>query len=766
MSRFIYLLSTLLALTALALGQTPNNQNSAPANQKKDEQKTELPPIRESVTVTATRGETTVENSPVSTSVVTLQENRIRNIQTLDQSLNLIEGVYAFRTKGPADTNTRVLMRGFNGQNRTLVLLDGQPVNDAYTGEVAWTSLPINEVDRIEVARGAFSSLYGGNALGGVINILTRPIERRELELSGQYGAYDSTNYSARYSDRFFDKLGASIGYQRLQTGGFNTRPIQASAATGTGGTLVTGVIPNLTTGGARIYDIGRAGDNWYNQHAGRIKLDLAATSATQISFQYIGQFSAYGYDNYASFLRDANGNVVDRGPALFNDNGVTRRLNFTPGSFTPGPGQARSTFLNGSVLHKFGANTFLKLSAGAYDQPDNTSRTPTTATATQSSGPGSISYRASRNYYGNAQFNWQPGFWSGRNGFVFGAESRQERSANDEFALTNWQVKQSVANQTYSSFGQTFNQAFYAQDQLRLRDNITVVAGLRYDYWRAYDGFFNGYTAATPLAKYPNRTSHAVTGKVAAAYQPIAGLTLRASVGNAFRNPTVLELYRSFRLSSGTLFLANPALEPERLFSYEFGVRKQFGQSTELEATYYRNQITNLIYRKTAFELDATGATRLNVNAGAGTTNGVEVAARQRLLKGLQLRASYTYTDAIISRNPALVTTEGKRVPNIPAQMVTGSLLGAWKRFTGSLNARYVGTSFSTDINSDTTKGVYGSYSPFFTLDASAGFAVRRGVDLFVSAENLLDRQYYLFYLNPGRAVYGGVRLRWGGAK
>lgn len=262
MPRFILLLSLLLALAAPAMAQTRTDQ-------KKDERKTELPPIREAVTVTATRGEAAAENSPVSTSVVTLQENRIRNIQTLDQSLNLIEGVYAFRTKGPADTNTRVLMRGFNGQNRTLVLLDGQPVNDAYTGEVAWTSLPINEVDRIEVARGPFSSLYSGSALGGVINILTRPVERRELELSGQYGTYDSTNYSARYSDRFFEKLGVTIGYQRLQTGGYNTRPIQSSAATGTTGTLVTGIIPTLTTQGARIYNIGRAGDNWYNQHAG-----------------------------------------------------------------------------------------------------------------------------------------------------------------------------------------------------------------------------------------------------------------------------------------------------------------------------------------------------------------------------------------------------------------------------------------------------------------------------------------------------------------
>lgn len=722
----------------------------------------ELPPLRAEITVTATRGETPVEKSPISTSVITLRENRIRNVQTLDQSLNLIEGLYAFRTKGPADTNTRVFLRGFNGQNRTLVLLDGQPVNDAYTGEVSWTSLPINEVDRVEVARGPFSSLYGGNAMGGVINILTRPIERREIELTGQYGTYDSTNYGARYSDRFFDKLGVTLGYQRLQTGGYNTRPIVTSAATGTTGTLVTGVIPTLTTQGANSFIIGRAGDNWYNQHALRFKTEFAVTSATQLSFQYIGQLSGYGYDAPTSFLRDVAGNTVNTGPVLFSDNGTTRRLNFTPGNFLQGPGQARLNFYSGSLLHTFNATTYLRLTGGVYDQPDNQFRTPTAATATQSGGPGTTSLRAARNYYGSAQLNMA---WCSRHSFVFGGETRQEYSDNQEFGLSSWQVKQAVTTQTYASFGNTFNQSAYAQDVLRLRDNVTVIAGLRYDYWKTYDGFYNGFTAATPRRDYADRVNHAVTGKVAAAWQVAHGFTLRGSVGNAFRNPTVFEMYRTFRLGV-TLFQGNPFLSPERLFSYEFGARQQIGQRTQIEATYFRNQTTNLIYRKTDFDADPTGATRINVNAGEGRTNGVELMTRHQLTKWLQLRGGYSYTDAIIARNPAVPTTEGKRVPNIPAHMLTGSLLGAWKNFSGSLNTRYVGATFTTDTNVDTTKGVFGSYSPFFVMDASAGYQVRRDLDLFVSAENLLNRQYYLFSLNPGRTVNVGLRVRLGGAK
>jgi iron complex outermembrane recepter protein len=752
----LLILISLACGAALAVAQTP-----PPAPDAQPPDKNELPVLKDQVVVTATRGELTQEQSPNSTGVVTLQENRIRNTQTLDQSLNLLEGVFAFRAKGLMDNEARIMMRGFSGQNRTLILLDGQPINDGYTGNVLWTMLPVNEVERVEVARGPFSSLYGGNAMGGVVNLLTRPIERRAFEASAQYGTFDTTNYNARYSDRFYNRLGVSIGYQRLQTGGYSVRPITASATTGAGGTLVTGLIPTLTLTGGRTFIIGAGGDNWYNQHAVRLKGDLTVTSNTQITGQYIRQNSAYGYDNYASFVRDAAGNAVDRGPVLFNDNGVTRRFNFTPGSFLQIPGHAISYFVSGSLLHRFNARTLVQLSAGINNQPDVQFRSPAIATATQAGGPGVASDRASRNGYFNAQLNWQPEGWGKRHSFVFGAETRRDFASALEFGLSNWQEKGSVTAQSYEAQGRTFNQAAYAQDTLRLRENLTVVAGLRYDYWRTYDGFFNGFTAATPLTRYDERSNRAVTGKVAAAWNAGRGFTLRSSVGTAFRNPTVLDMYRSFRFSSGTLFLGNPALKPERLFSYEFGARQQLGEKTALEVTYFRNQITDLIYRKTDLAADPTGNIRINVNAGEGTTDGVELAVRRQLTGWLQLRASYTYTDAVITRNPVAPLTEGKRIPFIPEHMTSGSLLGAWKRLTGSLNARYVGATFSTDTNTDTTRGVFGSYSPFFLADASFGVEVGRGLTVFTSAENLLGRRYYQFFLSPGRSANVGVRWR-----
>ena len=81
----------------------------------------------------------------------------------------------------------------------------------------------------MEVARGPFSSLYGGNAMGGVVNILTRPVDQRQIEVEGQYGTYRSAEYTLRYSERFWKKLGVAASYQRQQYGGYSTNDIFAS---------------------------------------------------------------------------------------------------------------------------------------------------------------------------------------------------------------------------------------------------------------------------------------------------------------------------------------------------------------------------------------------------------------------------------------------------------------------------------------------------------------------------------------------------------
>lgn len=119
------------------------------------------------IVVTATKTEKNIADALGSITVIDQVGLQKKDIQTVDDALNGIPGGFVKRTKGLMDSTASVMLRGFNNDQYTLVLLDGQPLNDAYTGGIEWGSVPVSNIQRIEVIRGAASALYGGNAMGG-----------------------------------------------------------------------------------------------------------------------------------------------------------------------------------------------------------------------------------------------------------------------------------------------------------------------------------------------------------------------------------------------------------------------------------------------------------------------------------------------------------------------------------------------------------------------------------------------------------------------
>ena len=85
-----------------------------------------------------------------------------------------------------------VSLRGIgpSGVSRTLVLVDGVPINDPFGGWVYWSRMPLESAERIEVVDGSTSSLYGNYAMGGVINFITEPAGAEDtFEMKAQYGS-------------------------------------------------------------------------------------------------------------------------------------------------------------------------------------------------------------------------------------------------------------------------------------------------------------------------------------------------------------------------------------------------------------------------------------------------------------------------------------------------------------------------------------------------------------------------------------------------
>src|SRR3989338_2102446 len=154
--------------------------------------------------VTATKTAKDTMDAPATVRVVSEKEIENLNIHSVDEALTLLPGVYTKRPGGhePSVMGTNVVMRGIPDYSRTLVLVDGQTLNDPYIGAVTWESVPAETIKRIEVVPGPFSSLYGGSAMAGVINIITKVPTKREFSLKVGYGTDNFKSGSLVYQDR------------------------------------------------------------------------------------------------------------------------------------------------------------------------------------------------------------------------------------------------------------------------------------------------------------------------------------------------------------------------------------------------------------------------------------------------------------------------------------------------------------------------------------------------------------------------------------
>jgi outer membrane cobalamin receptor len=183
--------------------------------------------LRQELTVTAaTRSDAKIEDLPVSATVVTREDVSNSAAQSLDQLLLSIPSVNLQEPPSFAQhpTANAVSMRGLGGE-RTLVLLDGVPLNDAFFGYVQWNQVPLESIDHVEVVRGGASSLWGNYAMSGVINIVTKAPIKNNCSVLASYGSYNSYQLGGA-GDLIANRwLKLSVRADRFSTDGYNTTP-------------------------------------------------------------------------------------------------------------------------------------------------------------------------------------------------------------------------------------------------------------------------------------------------------------------------------------------------------------------------------------------------------------------------------------------------------------------------------------------------------------------------------------------------------------
>ena len=176
----------------------------------------------ETIVVTANRTERAI--SQVGESVTVVEEEEIVNRQPSDvlDVLRTVPGV-TFNRNGGIGTNAGVSIRGAES-DQTVVLIDGVKLNDPASpgGGFNFGPLLLGNIARVEVVRGSQSVLYGSQAIGGVVNLITRePTEELGVFARAEYGARDTAELTGNVSGRF-GPVAASIGASYLHTDGIS----------------------------------------------------------------------------------------------------------------------------------------------------------------------------------------------------------------------------------------------------------------------------------------------------------------------------------------------------------------------------------------------------------------------------------------------------------------------------------------------------------------------------------------------------------------
>lgn len=190
--------------------------NVSGAEETSSEEIPTFPPVF----VTATQTEVPLKETAASVTLIDEKTIEEKHLTTVEEALREVPGLTVVQQGGPGATSS-VFLRGTES-NHTLVLIDGVPVNSPTTGAFDFADLTVENIERIEVIRGPQSTLYGSDALGGVIQIFTKKGQGPPTgSLSLEAGAYRTFRETAGLSGST-EQLDYSLSASRFDTRGFS----------------------------------------------------------------------------------------------------------------------------------------------------------------------------------------------------------------------------------------------------------------------------------------------------------------------------------------------------------------------------------------------------------------------------------------------------------------------------------------------------------------------------------------------------------------
>jgi vitamin B12 transporter len=629
--------------------------------------------------VTTSRSGDATPADLVGASVTVIDDQALHERQTVIVSdvLRDVPGVAVSRT-GAVGTFTSVRIRGAEG-NQTLVLIDGVKASDPYYDEYDFGTMIADPDARIEVLRGQQSSLYGSDAIGGVISYTT---------LTG------------------------------AEAPGVHVRTEMGSMGTFDGGGRVAGVQGDLdyavSVSGARTtgYPVAVGGERDVGSESLGASAKLIWAATPNLHFTAVGRYS----------YTDADTDDVD------ND--------FSSPTFGLTIDSPGVHYVNKAVYGLLRGQ--LDLLDGRWTnavtlQVADTKRTGFDVADPYSPPAGQPIVES----YGDKGDRFKQSFVSA---YRFGDDKVKQR------VTVAFDAEQDTAQNTVATYGAYVGKnhintsGLVGEYDVTLYDRASFDASVRHD-WN-------------------NRFADDTTYRVEASYKFDMGLRLHAAAGSGVKDPSFSELFDYY----AGHYIGNPDLQPEKSNGWEAGVDYTFLQGdANIGATYFHSHLTEEIALSYA-----TGVAQPVNLPGSNPQHGVEVFGNLRILDAWRIDLSYTHLDAPQHSNVLIggVSTDFygqavRRAQNIASVNLNWAPVG--KPYTTTLTVRYNGAQNDFAYTDPSYEPVLVNLKAFTLVDLGATWSLDPKVELYGRIENLFNDTYQevFSYATPGRAVYGGIRLR-----
>lgn len=653
------------------------------------------------IIVTATRTQKNIKDIPAGTGIVSQEQlSAIPYINT-DEYLNLISGISAERHYGIFYKSGDIVMRGLNRNVYSLFLIDGIPTNIVDGGASSWNRIIPDEVKKIEVIKGPGSMLYGTNALGGVVNVITkRPSKPFKALMEGFFGTYNTMGATSRIS---FNKVKDNKGF----FGGIDFFYRKSD-----GYVMMIDSLRDSTDIATDLL-----------QYTGVARLGYRLNKNHSFDFQY--KYS-WDYRGLGTRIFDEDGNFDQ-----YNDN--TLQLTYN--------GQFGKITVNGSAFYNtelYGNQKESRKQNGMYTLYN-------TETFSQCKG---IWISATRRISASQEI-------------TFGFDSKLSGTESSDIYRTSTDTVNNAGNLDFAGFffqddinlcrnklklitGLRFDYVRFTNGNLKIAEPSATTA-----YMLPY------------LRTYEDKIWSAISPRIGLRYFFKPSLSAYFSASKGFRAASISDLSRSGDVNKG-FKIANPDLKPEYISNVEIGVNAELLKKLAIEVVAYYSLGTDFQYFIGTGDSIYTTKTKkqpiiIRKNVSKVNIAGLELSANYKFSEAFSLITNYTYNSSTIA---SFDTTgyfgndlSGKILTEVPVNQCFAGILYKYKKVNTALICKMRGSTWADDDNKIKNEGF-----TYFNLKAS--YRYKDNLEFKLTIENVFNSNQpdSKGLLSPGRFLTAAV--------